>query len=139
MILYLDGSALVKLVLTEPGSTHMRSLWRPDVAPTTSTIAYAEVRAAIAAAARGRRISPRRNEAAVAELDAAWELVYSVDVDETLSLFAGALAARHGLRALDAVHLASARSLAEGEPVLVSWDVDLRTAAAAEGLVLSPA
>lgn len=75
----------------------------------------------------------------MAHLDLAWTSIHAEELDDSLGLFAGALAARHGLRALDAVHLASALSVRAGEPVVVSWDTDLRRAAGAEGLALSPA
>ena len=50
----------------------------------------------------------------------------------------GALGARHALRALDAIHVATALALAEAGPVVVSWDRRLRRAAVAEGLAVYP-
>jgi predicted nucleic acid-binding protein len=58
-------------------------------------------------------------------------------VDLELAGEAGRLAEEHGLRGYDAVHLASA--LALKETTMVTWDGDLRAAAAREGLDLAPA
>ena len=74
-----------------------------------------------------------------ASLELRWEEIDAVDVDEVTALFAGALSERHGLHALDAIHLASALTVDDGQTVMVSWDADLRRAAEAEGLALSPA
>jgi predicted nucleic acid-binding protein len=60
-----------------------------------------------------------------------------VSVDQDLAHRAGALAERFALRAYDAAHLACALSLAT-ETTLVSWDEDLRTAAAHSGCTLAP-
>jgi uncharacterized protein len=58
-------------------------------------------------------------------------------VDEQLAREAGDLAERFALRGYDAVHLASALSL--GGPItLVTWDADLRNAAAQTGCALAP-
>ncbi len=129
----------MKLFLGEHGSDHMHELWATDEEFTTAAVAYVEARGAIAAAVRSRRISRARCEQAVVNLDCAWPSISTEEIDDMLGLFAGALAGRHGLRALDAVHLAAALSLGKGEPIVVSWDEDLRRAALAEGLAISPA
>jgi predicted nucleic acid-binding protein len=51
---------------------------------------------------------------------------------------AGELAERHGLRAADAIHLASAIRTREAGTVFVSFDHRLREAAAAEGFAVLP-
>lgn len=61
-----------------------------------------------------------------------------VGVDAALVRTAGELADRLGLRGFDAVHLASA--LALGDPTtFVTWDGELREAAAACGCPTAPA
>ena len=67
-------------------------------------------------------------------LRAEWVSVTTPDVDGVTSRRAGELAGRHGLRGMDAVHLASAMLLAAADPIFVTWDSDLRVAARAEGL-----
>ena len=51
-LVYFDSSALVKLVVEEPGSDLVDELWDGCDAALSSRLAYAEVCAAIAAAAR---------------------------------------------------------------------------------------
>jgi predicted nucleic acid-binding protein len=61
-----------------------------------------------------------------------------VAVDVALSRAAGDLAEQLGLRGYDAVHLASALTL--GEPTtVVTWDEELRRAAAGSGCAIAPA
>jgi predicted nucleic acid-binding protein len=59
-------------------------------------------------------------------------------VDTQLARDAGELAERFGLRGYDAVHLSSALSIG-GSVTLVTWDVDLGSAAQQSGCALAPA
>jgi predicted nucleic acid-binding protein len=72
---------------------------------------------------------------------AEFELLHSellvVGIDNALGERAGELAEQHGLRGYDAVHLASALSLAT-DITFVSWDQDLRRAAAKNGCNTAP-
>jgi predicted nucleic acid-binding protein len=61
-----------------------------------------------------------------------------VGIDDALARRAGALSEQFALRGYDAVHLASALALAT-ETTVVSWDRELRAAAAASGCALAPA
>lgn len=137
MALYLDASALVKLTVLEPGSNDVRRLWHSAEPIASSVIAYPEVRSALAAKLRDRRLTARRYGWAAGHFDALWEEIEIVEINEPLALFAGALAERHGLRALDATHLASV--LISSAAAFVSWDDDLRRAALAEGVDVFPA
>lgn len=105
----------------------------------TSVVAYPEVRSALAAASRDHRISRRRLATLVSELDVAWSGIDRVDVDPELADAAGRIVEKHRLRALDAIHLATALTVDDGETVMVAWDEALRDAAESEGLALSPA
>ncbi|RDI74883.1 hypothetical protein Gocc_1772 [Gaiella occulta] len=51
---------------------------------------------------------------------------------------AASVGVRHGLRGVDAIHVASAMQLAAFDPTLVSWDECQRQAARAEGLPVYP-
>lgn len=62
-----------------------------------------------------------------------------VGIDEALARRAGELAGEHGLRAYDAVHLASALALGATETIVVTWDQDLGKAAVGAGLAVAPA
>ena len=67
-------------------------------------------------------------------------LVVEIRLDGRARAVAGALADRHGLGALDAIHLASALSIAtpDDRPTFVTFDRRLREAALAEGLTVLP-
>lgn len=133
MIVYLDSSALVKLVVSESQSDAVDALVAGTEYAVTSVIAYAECRSAIARGARSRRVDAA---AATRSLDRVWESVHTLDVDLRLGARAGDLASRHLLRGMDALHLASALELADGElPVaFATFDRDLAAAARKEGL-----
>lgn len=60
-MLYADSSALVKLFLEEEGSSEAQSMVRAADIVATSLVSYTALRAALAAAARARRISPVRH------------------------------------------------------------------------------
>ncbi len=61
-----------------------------------------------------------------------------IDVDATLSTAAGVLAAHHELRGYDAVHLATALTLAPERLVFATWDRGLGRAASDAGLRVAP-
>jgi predicted nucleic acid-binding protein len=135
---YLDASALVKLVLTERGSHIVEDLWTHSVDIYGSLICYTELRAAVAAAVRGGRVRESDASAFRAAVEVVWDQVTGVDMDEPMVRIAGDLADRHGLRAADAIHLASAIRIREPDTAFVAFDVRLRQAAVAEGFVVLP-
>ena len=73
---------------------------------------------------------------ALEQLESLWEQIVVVELDGALALSAGELAEAHGLRAGDAVQLASA--LLSRAPVLATWDAELRCAALEAGLAVAP-
>jgi len=133
VILYLDTSALVKLVVEERGSAAVDALVATTEYAVSSVIAYAECRSAIARAGQARRVDAA---AAVRSLDRVWDAVQTLDVDLRLSTRAGELASRHLLRGMDALHLASALEVVAPElPVaFATFDPALARAARAERL-----
>lgn len=140
MIAYLDTSALVKLVVDEVGTADAIEIWTAATVRLTNVIAYAECRAALAAAWRGGRLSGPQARTARSLLDERWAEVAVVTVDEELVRSAGDLADAFSLRGFDAVHLASARAAAEGGVLLlVTWDAELAAAALEAGLPVAPA
>jgi len=62
-----------------------------------------------------------------------------IGIDDALARSAGELAELHSLRGYDAVHLASAISVADAGLVTVTWDQDLAGAAVACGYAVVPA
>lgn len=137
-IVYFDSSALVKLVVEEDGSESAAALWDGADAVVSSRLAYPEVRAALAAAARTDRLSARAHGRAKADWDEFWGGIRAVEVSPRLALDAGRLAEAHRLRGYDAVHLASALTLHESSPIVAVWDETLRRGAIEAGLEVAP-
>lgn len=139
MIAYFDSSALVKLLVDEEGSGEVASLWEGADALASSRVAYAEVRAALAAAQRAGRLDPAQLRDAATVWGNYWDAVRVIEVDASLDEPAGTLAERHALSGFDAIHLASALLLGPDEVVIATWDVRLHDAATAIGYRTLPA
>jgi len=129
-VLYVDSSALVKLVLVEPESAAMFGLFRADAGRLASALAQLELLRAVSRA--DPRTSCRER---------------ALDVLRTVSLMQidGAVlddAVKLGpptLRSLDAIHLATALLVASDLDGFVTYDSRLAEAAGKLGLpVLSP-
>ena len=139
MILYLDTSALVKLYTEEEGSGLVRQGVRDSDLIATSLMAYAEARSALARKSRSREISRAALTKCKREFDRDWLRLHRLPVDETLVRKAGELAEEHALRALDALHLATADSLhiaLRDAVIFACFDDALNGAAEARGLAL---
>jgi predicted nucleic acid-binding protein len=129
---------LIKLVVAEDGSELASELWETRHPAASSILAYAEGRAALSAAERGGRLRAADHVRAVEDFEAIQDELLLIGVDVPLVREARSLAEQLGLRGYDAVHLASA--LALGEPTtFVTWDEDLRGAAASSGCAVAPA
>lgn len=70
------------------------------------------------------------------DFEAVFAEVTILGVDDVLAREAGVIADDLGLRGYDAVHLATALSTSD-EVVMVTWDEQLRAAAAAQGLAVA--
>jgi predicted nucleic acid-binding protein len=138
-LVYFDSSAFVKLLVEEPGSDLADELWDGCDAALSSRLAYPETRAALAAAARNRDLSATGLDAAERSCDEYWAAVRPVELTRDVERLAGALALSYALRGGDAVHLASALSLADPGLVVAAWDRRLRSGVIAAGLPLAPA
>jgi predicted nucleic acid-binding protein len=137
--MYFDSSALVKLVVEETGSDLAAELWDGCDAAVSSRLAYPEVRAALAAARRNRRLADRYLDAAENMSDSYWAAVRPVELTATVQKHAGRLARVHALGGADAVHLASALAIGDPGLVVVVWDRRLHAGALAAGLLVGPA
>lgn len=139
MSLYADSSALLKLVLTEPGS-HEMEVFRDANEPIFSVgVTYVELRAGLAMARRLGRVSSEHYPGQLELVEQLWGELLTVPVDTELISRAGRDAEQFDLRGYDAVHLAALR--AAGEPATITlacWDRDLRAAAARLGYELLP-
>lgn len=139
MILYLDTSALVKLYAEEEGSDLVRQGVRDSDLIATSLMSYAEMCSALARKGRSRDISRAALARCKRDFDRDWLRLHRLPVDEPLVRKAGQLAEQHALRALDALHLATADSLQSAlrDPVTFAcFDSALNGAAEARGLEL---
>lgn len=143
MTVFADSSAVVKLYVPEDGAAEVRAVAEPVA---ISQLARVEVPAALW---RKHRIGELdAHDASV--LVSAFEADYGAADDgfAVVAITAGVLdaaarhAARHGLRAYDAVQLASADACRAASPdmrTVAAFDRSLRSAAASEGFMLVPA
>lgn len=109
-------------------------LWNSAYLAVSSILSYSEGRAALAAALRGKRLTPKGHARALAEFEDVQRSLALVGVDGGLAREAGELAEEFELRGYDAVHLATALDLGDQDVVLVTWDGDLSSAAEKNGL-----
>ena len=128
--IYVDSSALVKLVLPEAESAALLTLLTEEVEPISSELATVEV---IRASRRASRDSEVHNRAL-----AVMAALHLVRVDSAI-LERAASIEPESLRSLDAIHLASALSLSPEVGAIIVYDAGLAAAATDAGLrVLAP-
>jgi hypothetical protein len=132
VITYVDTSTLLKLVIEEEGSEQAGVIWDAADVLASAALLVVEARAALAAAERGRRLTPTQLRDAKKELAILVEELTVVEITQGLVDQAADLSEEEGLRGYDAVHLAAA--LTVEAVVLTSADVDLLAAAGRRGL-----
>lgn len=120
---YLDSSALVKLVLDEPESAALLAWLRAEMFLTSSALARTEVIRSVQAAGdaaleRGRELVRR---------------LELVALDDAV-LDSAAVLQPSSLRSLDAIHLASASALGDELLAVITYDQRMLAAARALGL-----
>lgn len=131
-VLYLDASALAKLVLDEPERGALRQLLAEWPARASSVVVEVEL-------LRATRRETQGDAAAIARAEHALTLVNLIALDRPVVEAASALEPP-ALRALDAIHLASALSLGARLGGFAAYDRRLAEAARGAGLeVLAPA
>lgn len=121
---YADASALVKLVLDEPGTAEMRAVVTNLDHLVVSEIGDVEV---------GLTVRRRGGDVAAATWSNVLERLGLVPLSPELRRAATGLASTN-LRALDAIHLATALSLAPFTDRFLCYDLRLAAAARAAGL-----
>ena len=126
-MIYLDSSALVKLVVLEPESAALRHYLQEHSERVSSALARVELCRAL------RRTGA--SEATLQRADHVLARVALVAMDDPLLRAAAALSPS-GLRSLDALHLATALSL-DGLVAVVTYDQRLDDAAAQAGLAVA--
>lgn len=131
-----DSSALVPLVVHEPGSDLVRRWAREERSIVTWCLTRLELVGAVERRARQGVLTPQKRRAALQrfeELAESWDEVTDLLPVRTRG---GPLLARHPIRAADAVQLAAALVAAENDPAslpFVCLDRTLAAAAEREG------
>lgn len=134
MTVYLDSSALVKLVLVDEEPQEELAAMLDVAGPVaTSRLTYVETRAAIAGACRVGRLTADGHDRAVEAFESIWEGIAVIDLTQSVAKDAGVVAETFGLRAGDAIQLASIRRLHSDTVPMIAWDTRLRAAATASG------
>ncbi len=123
---YVDSSALVKLVVEEPESTALRAYLLDNGPIYASRVAAIELRRAVR-----RQALPD----SVGQAESVLEAVRFIELDEPMTRLAGA-AEPPKQRTLDAIHLSAALAIGDECGAFVSYDVVLSGAAEAAGLAL---
>lgn len=121
---YLDASAIVKLLVDEPGSADLAAYLSTRPLCVTSRIAEVEVRRAVARL--GGVIDRER-------LDRVLAVLTMVELDASPALAAGRLMPP-ALRTVDAIHLVTALELHRDIEAFVTYDQHLADAATAAGI-----
>ena len=144
MSVFADSSALVKLYVDEPGHEEVRALSTVAI----SQVATVEVPAAFWRKHRLGELDAKDAQILTAEFEADYygsgtepPRFAVVAVNERVLNDAARLCSRYALRAYDAIQLGSALAGQAADPgmsAMAVFDVTLRSAAAAEGLEVSP-
>jgi len=109
VVAYLDTSALVKLYVEEDGEDRVVALLDAVHGAATSVIAYAEARAVFARYLRKGNIDRTQHHIVIQRFNEDWNDINEIDVTPNVYRRAGDLLTAHAhLRAMDAIHLASA-------------------------------
>src|SRR6266542_4537672 len=128
-LLYLDSSAIVKLVVPEAETKALRELLKSWPERVSSGVARIEV----------ERVARRIGAGAVRRARSVLSRIALVDLDEPVVRVAAALEPAE-LRSLDAIHLATAISLGGDLGAFCAYDVRLGDAAVSKTIeVLAPA
>ncbi len=130
---YLDTSALAKLYVNEPGQDRVAGLIAEVGKVVTSVIAYPEARAVFARRRSSGELSDEQHDRIVANFEEDWRAVNEVDVTPAVYRRAGTLVVAHPrLRAMDALHLASALEARAHQDIrFLTFDADLAAVAGA--------
>jgi len=137
VITYVDTSTFVKLLIVEDGTSIAETIWNSADVPSASRLLEVEAYSTLAHAHRIRRLTATQFESAKRELKILWTHLMIIELTSQIAERACEFAEMMELRALDAVHLASAITVSAG--VLTSADRRLCVAAQTVGLhVINP-
>lgn len=131
-VLYLDSNALAKLYLDEKtGKDRVLNLVEQHDEVACCLIGYAEVSATIARYSHEGKLNDAGYEEAMRLFADDWQTVRVWPITSELTQVAAMLGkAQDGLRAMDALHLASALALRRSTPIkFLTFDARLQTTA----------
>lgn len=137
-VVYFDASALVKLLVEEPGSDVAAALWDGCDVAVSSWLAYPEVCAALSAVGRNRSMGEESLASCRRAWEQYWRAMRPVELTARVAEAAGRVVEHHDLRGADAVHLASALEIGIPDLVMAVWDRRLHVGAVAEHLHVAP-
>lgn len=140
MIYYLDTSALVKLYLLEEGSERVREEMSHAEAAGTSLIAYTETLSAFSRNFRERLYDRQYYNRMRLAFEKDWQKIHVAEFNRVISHAAGELIDKHGLRAFDSIHLATAlqfKAWFSSQVTFLCFDEKLTKAARLEKLLIS--
>lgn len=141
-MIYLDTSALIKRFVEETGSAQVEKLVLERAPASTATLAYVEVYSGLSRKRRDDELTNSQFDEIRAQFEDDWPSYVRVHLRDEVLHLARDLVRRHPLRALDAVHVASAlrlQSLLDTEVTFVAGDRRSLDAARAEGMyVIDP-
>lgn len=134
---YFDTSAIVPILIDEANSQIAGQTWM-ELHRATTVLTHVEVRAAMARALRNGRIDRARLQRGKQAWEELAQSALLIDVGRREIAIAAEMSEVYALRTNDALHLASADSIADSEPVFVSADHRLLAAASRHGMVTIP-
>lgn len=137
MIASFDTSAVIPLLIEEPGTARAGRIWDAAEHVTSVRLVEAEARAALAQAVRLGRLASEDLATTIDALEGLYRQLDLLEIDDTLVRRAGDLAQRHALRGYDAIHLAAAERVLSGTSILVAGDRDVCTAAGLLGMAVT--
>lgn len=128
MIVYFDTSAIIPLLVEEPGTPRAADLWTGAEARISARVVHVESAAALGLAQRLGRITARQLGLALRSLDTLLGDLDLVEVTPDVTTTAAELAISQRLRGYDALHCAAGLSVASDRTVAATGDADLLAA-----------
>ncbi|MFA5774657.1 MAG: type II toxin-antitoxin system VapC family toxin [Ilumatobacteraceae bacterium] len=134
MITYIDTSSFFKLLVLEDGTTTVEKLWAEADDIAAARLLQVEAHAALAQGRRLGHISSIAASNALDLLEVLWDEIIVVEQTSQIATQACELVSNLNLRALDAIHLASAIEV--GASIVSSSDRRMVLAAQQIGLAV---
>jgi len=138
-VIFCDSSALIKKFVAESGSGRVIAVLAAAELIAVSRLAYPEIVAALGRKHREKGLTAQGHRQALDLLEHDWRELVVVELLEEFQPLIRRLAARHGLKGADLVHLASAIWIGKSvnrRVTFVGSDARLQRAAASEKLTV---